>query len=332
MKKILLICTGGTIASVRTELGLAPGITADELVNIAPGIRNICDVDAIQLFSLDSTNIKHEHWVEIAECIEENYNNYDGFVISHGTDTMAYTAAALSYLVQNSIKPIVLTGAQKPVGEVGSDVESNLLDAFTVACDNDSHDVQIVFSGSVICGTRARKNYSKSYFAFESINYPERAKVEDGRVIHFITERAGGEVKFYETLNSNVGLIKLVPGMRRDVLHYIIDKHDGLIIESFGVGGLPEYSDYFELVSEAVDNGKLVVMTTQVPHEGSNLSVYTVGSRLKNCPNVFEAFDMTTEAAFVKLQWVLAHAADADEARRLFYKPIDHDILYSEDK
>ena len=136
--------------------------------------------------------------------------------------------------------------------------------------------------------------------------------------------------KFYSYLNPNVGLIKFVPGMRNDVLGYIIDQYDGIVVESFGVGGLPEYSDFYEQIKRAIDNGKLVVMTTQVPSEGSNLSVYRVGAQLKNNINILEAHDMTTEAALTKLMWILGQTDKFEEAEKLFYTTIYHDILYKD--
>ena len=327
MKKILLIGTGGTIASISTDEGLAPDILGRQLLEAAPAVSRMCEVDCIQVINLDSTNMRPGHWLLIAGAVMNNYNKYDGFVITHGTDTMAYTAAALSYLIQNSPKPIVLTGAQRAVGETGSDAEANLVDAFSVACDERSAGVRIVFAGALICGTRARKNYSKSFAAFGSINFPELARINNGTIIRFVPDDLKGPVSFYEILNPNVGLVKFVPGMRRDILQYIIDKYDGLVIESFGVGGLPEYSDFFEQIRDAGNNGKMIVMTTQVPNEGSNLSVYRVGNRLKRDIKILEAYDMTTESAFAKLQWILGQTSDFDEAYRMFYTPVDHDIL-----
>ena len=330
MKKILHIGTGGTISSQNSGEGLSPTIAAQELLRYCPDIAKYCSVDCIQLLSLDSTNIRPAHWIMIADAIAENYDAYDGFVVSHGTDTMAYTAAALSYLVQGSRKPIVLTGAQKPIDETGSDAIRNLTDAFIAASDDNSYGVQIVFFGSVICGTRARKNFSKSFGAFGSINFPEMARIQDGRIARFIFDKMPDKPTFYSYLNPNVGLIKFVPGMRNDVLKYIIDQYDGLIIESFGVGGLPEYSDFFEQVKRAVELGKLVVMTTQVPSEGSNLSVYKVGTQLKNHLNILEAHDMTTEAAFTKLMWILGQTDKFEDAEKMFYTTVYHDILYKD--
>ena len=328
MKKILMIGTGGTIASKPSSDGLTPDLDSKQLIDSIPSIPHICDVDCTQAFSLDSTNVRPEHWLILAEIITENYDRYDGFVITHGTDTMAYTAAGLSYLIQNSKKPIVLTGAQKPIGEEITDAKRNMIDALIYAVDEGSHGVVVVFSGAVICGTRARKNYSKRFMAFGSINFPELARVEDGRVIRYVPEPYSGETVFYDNLNANVGLLKLTPGMRNDVMRYAIDRYDGLVVESFGVGGLPEYSDFYQQIKRAVERRKLIVMTTQVPNEGSDLSVYRVGSILKNSLRVLEAHDMTSEAVLAKLMWVLGETDDFDRAEALFYRPVHHDTLF----
>ena len=328
MKKILIIGTGGTIASKPSADGLTPDLDSKQLIDSIPSISDICDVDCIQAFSLDSTNVRPEHWLILAEIITENYDRYDGFVITHGTDTMAYTAAGLSYLIQNSKKPIVLTGAQKPIGEEITDAKRNIIDALIYAVDEGSHGVVVVFSSAVICGTRARKNYSKRFMAFGSINFPELARVEDGRVIRYVPEPYSGETVFYDNLNANVGLLKLTPGMRNDVMRYAIDRYDGLVVESFGVGGLPEYSDFYQQIKRAVERRKLIVMTTQVPNEGSDLSVYRVGSILKNSLRVLEAHDMTSEAVLAKLMWVLGETDDFDRAEALFYRPVHHDTLF----
>lgn len=327
MKKILYIATGGTIASIDKGTGLEPGLKTGDVLDFCPSIKDLCEVDSVQPLNLDSTNIRPGHWLILANTISSNYDNYDGFVISHGTDTMAYTAAALSYLIQDNNKPVVITGAQKPINEIGSDAIKNLTDAFVYACDEDSVGVQIVFFGSVITGTRARKNYSKSYSAFGSINFPELAHVNDGKIIRYIKQDKPAQAKFYEFLNPNVGLIKFTPGMRVDVLSYLIDQYDGLIIESYGLGGLPEYSDFYEEIKRATSLGKIIVMTTQVANEGSNMSVYRVGTSVKGSLNVLEAHDLTSEAALAKLMWCLGQSDKFEDVEKLFYKTIGHDLL-----
>ena len=330
MKNILMIGTGGTIASEMTPSGLTPELNSTQLLSFVPRIGEMCHVDCVQLYSLDSTNIRPAHWLGVARTVRENYARYDGFVISHGTDTMAYTAAALSYLIQGSPKPIVLTGAQKPIWFDGTDSKRNLTDAFLYACRG-CGGVQIVFNGKVILGTRARKTCSKSFQAFSSVNYPDLAVVQDEHLLQYMRCACYPSPVFYDALDDKVGLLKLIPGTPAAVLEFMLDRFDGLVIESFGVGGLPEYegdTSYFDIIHRGIARGKLVVMTTQVPNEGSNLAVYHVGGRLKSALRLLEAYDMTTEAAVAKLMWIMGQTRDFDETERLFYRPVARDILY----
>ena len=213
MKKILFIATGGTIASKKSENGLKPQISPDELLSYVPALKQICEADTVQLLNLDSSNMEPRHWIMIEECIKEHYNDYDGFVVAHGTDTMAYTAAGLSYMIQNSRKPIVITGAQKPINMDITDAKTNLLDSFTYAADDKSQGVSIVFDGKVIAGTRAKKVRSKSYNAFSSIDFPSLAVIQDGQIMRYIPMLPyEKEVRFYNQMNENVFLLKLIPG------------------------------------------------------------------------------------------------------------------------
>lgn len=327
-KRILLIGTGGTIASEMGDNGLEPELTSRQLLRYVPDISGICEVDCTQLFSLDSTNIRPEHWLRIAGSIQQCYEKYDGFVISHGTDTMAYTSAGLSYLIQNSRKPIVLTGAQKPIGYDTTDSKQNLRDAFTVAASGMSG-VLLVFNGKIIMGTRARKTRSKSFEAFSSINYPIVGMVQDGRLIQYIRTESGMPVRFYGNLDARVSLLKLVPGIACGVLEYLLERSSAVIIESFGVGGLPVYEtgSFYETIKQGLDAGKTVVLTTQVENEGSDLSVYHVGNSIKQNLPILEAYDMTTEAVTAKLMWILSQTTGREEVARLFYTPVACDIL-----
>ena len=327
-KKVLLIGTGGTIASEIGENGLRPGLSSEQLLKYIPDLEATCRVDCLQVCSLDSTNIRPEHWAEIAEAIRRRFRVYDGFVICHGTDTMAYTAAGLSYLIQGSPKPIVLTGAQKPIGFETTDSKQNLRDAFAVAV-SDMTGVMVVFSGKIIIGTRARKTHSKRFEAFSSINYPVLGQVQDGKILSFIHPESCAVPQFYSKVNSRVALLKLIPGMDCSAVEYLLACNDALIIESFGVGGLPSYEngDYLPVVKAGLDAGKLIVMTTQVENEGSDLGVYSVGSRIKRSLPVLEAYDMTTEAVAAKLMWILGQTTDPIWAEELFYTPIACDLL-----
>ena len=327
MKRILLIGTGGTIASTPTQDGLAPELTSAQLLSFLPDLSTLCRVECIQLMSLDSTNITPVHWLEIVSCLRSHYDNYDGFVITHGTDTMAYTAAALSYLVQGSPKPIVLTGAQKPIGFDSTDSKINLLDAFRCATA-DMPGVSIVFNSHVILGTRARKTRSKSFQAFSSINYPDLGVLQDGVLLPYIRQDCLPAPRFYDTLNPRVALLKLIPGVDRSQADFLLERNDALIIESFGVGGLPESGGFYDCLVEWMNQGKLIVVTTQVASEGSDLGVYHVGHRLKRDLRVLEAYDMTTEAVVAKMMWILGQTRDADLVDELFYTPVAKDILF----
>ena len=328
MKRILLIGTGGTIASEVTDSGLMPELTTEQLLAHLPAVSDICDVECLQLLNLDSTSITPAHWLEMARCVRDHYDDYDGFVLTHGTDTMAYTAAGLSYLIQGSPKPIVLTGAQKPIGFETTDSKQNLRDAFAVAA-SDMAGVVLVFNGKVILGTRARKTRSKSFEAFSSINYPVLALVQDGRLIRYIRPECRETPVFYDRVNPRVALMKLIPGADWETVRWLLGRSDALIIESFGVGGLPTYEEgsCYEPVKEGLEQGKIVVMTTQVENEGSDLSVYQVGTHVKQNLPIFEAYDMTTEAVTAKLMWILGQTRDREKAAELFYTPVACDIL-----
>ena len=330
MKKVLMLGTGGTIASGMTQSGLIPVLSTQELVEKVPEISDLCEVTCRQLFSIDSTNITPAHWLTIAEAIRESYDAFDGFVIAHGTDTMAYTAAALSYLIQGSPKPIILTGAQKPILFENTDSKTNLTDAFRCAV-SDLCGVMIVFNGRVILGTRARKTRTTSLQAFSSINYPLLAVLQNGFLMEYIRPACYGRPVFYDRLNERVGLLKMTPGADCGLLSYLLSRNDAVIIESYRVGGLPSYqgSGFFDVIRDAIrGGGKTIVMTTQVQNEGSNLAVYDVGFHLKNDLHLLEAYDMTTEAALAKLMWILGQTSRPDEIRRLFCTPVAYDMLY----
>lgn len=333
MKRILMIATGGTIASKRSSGGLKPLITSEELLGYVPDAKKFCHADAIQVLNIDSTNMQPKHWLLIARTIEDHYHNYDGFVVCHGTDTMAYTAAALSYLIQHSSKPIVITGSQKPIDMEITDAKTNLLDSLLFAGCEKAHGVTIVFDGKVIAGTRGKKERTKSYNAFSSINFPYIAAIQDGHVFFYINDKPQikESVRFYHHLNTKVALLKLIPSMDAGVLDYLTEFYDAIIIESFGVGGLPVYEsgDFQNAVTRLVRAGKVVVMTTQVTNEGSNMAIYEVGNVIKQEHGLLEAYDMTLEATVTKLMWILGQTEDVQKIHDLFYQTVNRDILFT---
>ena len=330
MRKILMIATGGTIASTSTSHGLAPNLLSAEILKYVPSVYEICDVETIQLFNIDSTNMTPAHWLQIAAAIEAHYDRYDGFVILHGTDTMSYTAAALSYLIQNGTKPIVLTGSQRPIEKEITDAKRNLYESFLYASDQESKNVNIIFDGHIICGTRARKSRSHSFNAFSSINFPDIAVIRNHKIIRYIKDNgAQSSPVFYHHLNDRVFLLKLIPGMKADIFDYIKNDYDAVIFDSFGAGGLPKdaQDSFMQAVRRWINSDKIIVMSTQVPHEGSDMAVYDVGFQLKEQFELLEAYDMTMEAVVTKLMWILGQTRDKDEIRRMFYTPVNYDTI-----
>ena len=270
MKKILLLATGGTIASRPTAAGgLVPGHHvrgAAAWCALRP--FDLCEVMPRRC-STDSTNVglAQRHTVR---CIKENYDACDGFVIAHGTDTMAYTAAALSYMVQNSAKPVVLTGSQKSIYNRDTDARNNLYRAFVYAVSDGAWGVQLVFDNKVILGTRARKTRTRSFNAFSSIDYPETAVFRDTRLVTFLRRPTDQPpVRFYERLEPAVFVLRLVPGMRADIIPLLAPHYRALVLESFGVGGLPggEHGEMFAALRRWCGAGGWRCLT-QVPHEG----------------------------------------------------------------
>lgn len=329
MKKILFIATGGTIASKKSENGLKPQITPEELLSYVPDITKFCSVETVSLLNLDSTNMEPKHWKKMVECIRDNYDKFDGFVIAHGTDTMAYTAAALSYMIQNSSKPVVITGSQKPIDMDITDAKTNLLDSFIYAADAASQGIVIVFDGKVIAGTRARKVRSKSYNAFSSMDFPSLAVIQDRILVRYIPMVCYQKpVEFYTEMNDNIFLLKLIPGIHPDILELLFQKYDAIIVESFGVGGIPksirkEFNDLCTRYPE-----KTVIMSTQVAHEGSDMTVYEVGNKMKKSCNLLESYDMTSECVIAKTMWILANCKE--NVRKEFYHNINYDVLFGE--
>lgn len=329
MKKVLMLATGGTIASKDNGQGLTPAITSQEILGYVPAIGELCQVEARQLMNLDSTNITPRHWLEMARAVEEHYDEFDGFVITHGTDTMAYAAATLYYLIQNSPKPVVLTGSQVSIYARDTDARENLRNAITYAADDDACGIHLVFDNKVICANRAQKTRTRSFNAFSSIDYPEVAVIRGGEVRYYIRESFPGPVRFYDSLDSRVCVIKLIPGMAPGILDYVAEHAHAVVIESFGVGGVPYYDndEFTEKIGHLLRNHVKVIFTTQVSHEGSDMELYRVGFRIKKKYELLEAYTMTTEAVVAKVEWALANSSDDEEFRKLFLTPVGNDRL-----
>lgn len=352
-KKILIIATGGTITSTKKNGYLTPTIDIQTLLKKVPELQNLCQIEGLQIMSKDSTNMNYNDWSLTANKIFEYYEKYDGFIVLHGTDTMAYGAAIMSYFIQNSKKPIIFTGAQKSIDEKKNDAKQNLYDAFKVSLSDKVHGVKIVFNGKIIEGVRAKKVKSKSYDAFVSIDI-EPDIIKNNKVIiknHLNVSYENEDkdnVKFSIKYDKRVFLIKLTPGIDYNFLKYLEDDYKVIILESFGMGGIPNYNidededtmNYYnydnctdeeenkfleEIRRLKEEKGIEFIVGTQIVNEGTHMGVYAVG---KNDLNLLETQSMTTEAVKAKSVWALAESEGNMEIfRELFLTNVGNDRI-----
>lgn len=302
--RITLLATGGTIACRQTPDGLTPALRAGELlrgVPHRPGLEIVCR----DVFSMDSSNIQPEEWSQLARAADEAMETSDGIVITHGTDTMGYTAAALSYMLLGQPKPVILTGSQLPLGAPLSDAEGNLSCAIEAACQGVAG-TYVCFHRKLILGTRAVKTRTMSFDAFDSVNH-EPAGVIDSGGVHFSDPvRAEGSYRCRPEVDSRVFLLKLIPGTQPDVLDFVAQAgYRGLVIEAFGLGGLHYIRrNLVEKLRMLRGRGVRILVVTQCMYEKADLSIYEVGMQLLRT-DVISGMDMTTEAAVTKMMWAL---------------------------
>lgn len=341
-KKVLILATGGTIASTATAKGFVPGISGRELIELIPGLREICAVDVIQLMNIDSSDMQVEDWYKIATaCREADLSQYRGIVITHGTDTMCYTSAALSFLLPDLQIPIILTGAQRPATVDDSDAPQNVLDACLVAMSNLSG-VYIVFKGKIINGSRAFKMYSKDFDAYVSRNFPYIGLVHERKVE--LQERAKklsskDILRFQQKKSStylceDVELIKVTPATKPEIFDRIEqENYRGIVIEGYGTGGISKLNrGMLEKIKYIVTQLKIpIVMISQCPYDGINLAVYGVGDSAKRA-GIISGNDMTTEVAVVKLMWILAQTTDLAMIEQMIQYNFCDEISTDEDK
>ena len=233
-------------------------------------------------------------------------------------------------MIQNSRKPIVITGAQKPINIDGTDAKVNLRDSILYACDDYSQNIVLVFDGNVIAGTRAKKMMARSFNAFHSVNFPILARIQEKHIIRYIPYIPMRErVRFFLDLNDSVCVLKVIPGMREGMLEYLFENYDCIVIESFGVGGIPNnvLEKFYAEMEKWQKMGKFIVMATQVVNEGSNMEIYQVGQKVKKDFNLIEAYDMTLEATVTKMMVLLKRYTSYSDLRRAFYTEINYDIL-----
>ena len=321
MKKVLLLTTGGTIAAREGDNGLAPDIKSNDILALIPEIKNKFEVECKDILNLDSSNIQPEEWQYIAGIVSENLPHYDGIIITHGTDTMAYTAGALSFMLQNLNKPVVLTGAQIPIEQMFTDAKRNLQTAFA-AVDSGIPKVMIAFFDKIINGARAVKVRTLGFNAFESISAPYIGEVfADGVHIYEDVDKSMPKNEFClkDRLSTDVFVLKLIPGTNPRIFDMLLEmKYKGIVIEAFGAGGTHfERRNLLPKLKMLIDNGVAVVARSQCLYEKSEFSLYEVGRKVLDC-GVIEGKDMTTEAIVTKLMWALGQTDDMKKIRRMF--------------
>ncbi len=317
-KKILLLTTGGTIASVPGFDGLEPR-PSDVMQRQLQQLRSYYDITVQDILCLDSSNIQPEQWQTIAGHIFESRHGFDGIVVSHGTDTMAYSASAVTFMLPGIDLPVVFTGSQLPLTDMLSDGPDNLRTAFAMAASG-RPGVFLAFDRKIMLGCRAVKVRASHFSAFESVNaryagaVSSRGLVVDERVMPPIS----GAPRLMKELSKEVFLLKLTPGMSSRVFDMLTDMgFRGIVIEAFGLGGINILSSGLQGIKSAIKKGISVVVTTQCLYDSSDLRVYQVGSKLLSL-GVIQGRDMTSEAAMTKLMWALGQGMTQKEIEALF--------------
>lgn len=320
MKKVLLLTTGGTIAARKGELGLAPGIYCEGIQQMMPELNGYFQIESQAILNLDSSNIQPEEWQYMAQTVTDKLPDYEGIIITHGTDTMAYTASALSYMLQNLKKPVVLTGAQIPIERMFTDAKRNLQIAFA-AVNAGIRGVTIAFDDKIISGCRAVKVRTLGFDAFESISAPYLGEVyADGIHVYKTNEKNESKpFRLLKNLCADVFLLKLIPGTNPEIFDSLMNmNYRGIVIEAFGAGGTHfERRNLIPKLRELIENGISIVACSQCLYEKSDFSLYEVGRRLLEC-GVIPGRDMTTEAIVTKLMWALGQTDDPQQIRDIF--------------
>ncbi len=325
-KKILLLTTGGTIASLPGGEGLEPqrsGVMERELQQL----RTYYDITVRDVMCLDSSNIRPEEWQTIARHIFQEREGFDGIVVSHGTDTMAYTASAVTYMLPNIDKPVVFTGSQLPLADILSDGPDNLRTAFAMAASG-LGGVYLAFDRKIMLGCRAVKVRASGFSAFESVNARYAALVSNrGLVVdHAVLPKASGEPRLLPQISRNVFLLKLTPGLNPAVFDMLAAMgYKGIVIEAFGLGGVNVLHKGLRGIHRAVEDGISVVVTTQCLYDSADLQVYQVGNKLLEL-GVIQGRDMTSEAAMTKLMWAIGQGMEQEEIAALFAQNLAGEI------
>lgn len=318
-KRILILNTGGTFSSKMGEHGLAPSISGEEILNVLGDISKDITLEVEDYCSLDSSNITPDDWKQIAERIAGYVKDYTGVVVIHGTDTMAYTASMLSFMLRGTPIPVVLTGSQLPLYQPMSDAALNLQSAVWMAASAVSG-VYVAFDHKIMLGCRTSKVRTVSFNAFESINYPYVGTINAyGLQLLNIPRKTEMPFTLQTAYSEKIAVLKLFPGMNPEIFTFLYNHgYEGIYIEGFGLGGVPFIkNDFTREISRASEQGMPILVGSQCRYEGSNLRVYETGQRILDCGGI-PVHDMTQEAVVTKLMWALGRTKERGQIAKLF--------------
>lgn len=329
-KHILLLTTGGTIASLPGGEGLEPQ-RSEVMERELNQLRSYYTITVKDVMCLDSSNIRPEEWQRIAAYIYELRSGYDGIVVSHGTDTMAYTASAVTFMLPNIDLPVVFTGSQLPLADILSDGPDNLRTAFAMAASGHPG-IFLAFDRKVMRGCRAVKVRASGFSAFESVNAKYVGIVSNqGLVINpNALPTQDGPTALKTPISKDVFLLKLTPGISPAIFDALSAMgYKGIVIEAFGLGGVNVLNEGLDGIRKAVEAGISVVVTTQCLYDSSDLRVYQVGNKLLQL-GVIQGRDMTSEAAMTKLMWAIGQGMNAEEVSVFFRQSLAGEITINQ--
>lgn len=342
---ILLIYTGGTIGMVENiETGALEAFDFSHLNKHIPELQKLrFHVETIVFNpAIDSSDVSLEHWQKLVRIIEDNYEEHDGFVILHGTDTMAYTASALSFMIENLKKPIVFTGAQLPIGKLRTDAKENLITAMEIAADKDSigypiiPEVCIYFQNDLLRGNRSTKVNADNFNAFKTYNYPVLGR--SGIHIRYDRDKIlrpdfDKKTVFHYLMDSDIVILKLFPGINQVTIDAIlgIKGLKAVVLETYGSGNAPREEWFLEALSEAVKRGLIIVNVTQCEIGGVEMQRYETGQELLKV-GVISGYDATVEATIAKLMFLLGHNYSKEEIKVRMRVPLVGEITRPDEK